>query len=201
MTHWSVLAIDQSATSTGWAHLAKGQRAPTWGKFTLPSWQDREGECLWKWFTWLGEKATELKITNLILEDTFIPTHNETLTQRIAQYGQIGMADAVAHLCNTSKGMAVEFTVVKPGVWRAAFLGSAQPPKGLVQHQRRTWLKERAVAECHRRGWSVDSHDVADALGILAYACGAIDPAFATQQGPLFRRAEMQCEEERRSSR
>ncbi len=201
MTHWSVLAIDQSATSTGWAHLAKGQRAPTWGKFTLPSWQDREGECLWKWFTWLGEKVVETKATHLILENTFQPDHREDLPLLIAKYGEIGMASAVAYLCTTQKGQPVDFTVVTPSQWRALFLGSDQPPKGLVKHQRRTWLKERAVAECHRRGWIVDSHDVADALGILAYACGAIDPAFATQQGPLFRRAEMQCEEERRSSR
>jgi len=38
-------------------------------------------------------------------------------------------------------------------------------------------------------------------LGILAYACGAIDPAFAIQQGALFRRAEMKCENEERSLR
>jgi Holliday junction resolvasome RuvABC endonuclease subunit len=198
---WSVLAIDQSMTSTGWAHLKKGQAVPTWGRFTLPSWHDREGECLWNWFSWLGEKVVETQATALILENTFIPMHNEGLTNRIAQYGQLGMASAVAHLCTTQKGQPVDFSVVTPQQWRRAFLGSADAPKGLVQAQRRTWLKERAVAECHIRGWLVEGNDAADALGILAYACGAIDPAFAIQQGALFRRAEMKCENEERGLR
>lgn len=198
---WSVLAVDQSATSTGWAHLTKGQHVPTWGRFTLPSWKDREGENLWKWFTWLGEKVVDLRVTHVILENTFIPMHNESLEQRIAQYGQLGMASAVAHLCNTQKGMAVDFSVVAPNKWRQAFLGSPEAPKGLVKHQRRAWLKDKAVTECHRRGWLVENNDSADALGILAYACGAIDPAFAVQQGPLFRKAEARFDEEQRELR
>jgi len=198
---WSVLAVDQSATSTGWAHLTKGQNTPTWGRLTLPPWKDQEGARLWAWFTWLGKMATDLKITHLVLESTFIPMHNEDLTQRIAQYGQIGMADAVAHLCTTERGQVVDFSVVSPGQWRKAFLGSADAPKGLVKHQRRAWLKDKAVTECHKRGWLVENNDSADALGILAYACGAIDPAFAVQQGPLFRKAEMQFENEERSLR
>lgn len=198
---WSVLAIDQSMTSTGWAHLRQGQRVPTWGRYTLPSWHDREGELLWKWFSWLGEKVVETQATHLILENTFQPGHREDLPLLIAKYGQIGMASAVAHLCTTQKSQPVDFSVVTPSQWRAAFLGSATPPKGLVEHQRRKWLKDRAVAECHIRGWLVDGNDSADALGILAYACGAIDPAFATQQGPLFRQAEARCENEQRSMR
>lgn len=198
---WSVLAVDQSMTSTGWAHLAKGQHTPTWGRYTLPSWHDREGECLWTWFSWLGEKVADLRVTHLILENTFIPMHNEGLTNRIAQYGQLGMASAVAWLCTEKKSQPVEFSVVTPQQWRRAFLGSADAPKGLVQAQRRTWLKERCVAECHKRGWLVDGNDAADALGILAYACSAIDPAFAIRQGALFRRAELRHEMEERALR
>lgn len=198
---WSVLAIDQSATSTGWAHLRQGQNTPTWGVYTLPSWKDREGEMLWRWFTWLGHKVSDHDVTHLVLENTFIPAHDEDLSQRIAQFGQLGMADAVRYLCNTQKGMNIEFTVVSPSQWRAPFLGAAQAPKGLVKHQRRTWLKERCVAECHKRGWLVEGNDSADALGILAYACSAIDPAFHVKQGPLFRQAEARCENEERDLR
>jgi hypothetical protein len=97
--------------------------------------------------------------------------------------------------------MEVDFSVVAAGKWRKAFLGSAEPPKGLVKHQRRAWLKDKAVTECHRRGWLVENNDSADALGILAYACGAIDPAFAVQQGPLFRKAETRFDEEQRELR
>lgn len=195
---WSVLAVDQSATSTGWAQMKHGQRVPTWGRFTLPPWKDHEGERLWMWFSWLGQKITECQCSHVVLEDTFIPQHHEELSQRIAQYGQIGMADAACFLLR-GKGLNVEFSVVKPGVWRAEFLGSAAAPKGLVKHQRRAWLKDRAVSECHKRGWLVDSNDVADALGILDYSCAAIDPAYASTRGALFRRAEAYCEDEQRS--
>jgi len=199
--NWSVLAVDQSMTSTGWAHLRHGQATPTWGRYVLPSWNDREGELLWKWFSWLGEKVTELKVTHLVLENTFQPDHREDLSLLIAKYGQLGMASTVAHLCTTQKAQPVEFTVVTPSQWRASFLGSAEAPRGLVKHQRRVWLKERAVAECHKRGWLVEGNDSADALGLLAYACGAIDPAFHVKQGPLFRQAEARFENEERNMR
>lgn len=198
---WSVLAVDQSMTSTGWAHLRDGQQTPTWGIFTQPSWEDREGEMLWKWFSWLGKKVSELQVTHLVLEDTFRPDHQENLTKGIAQYGQLGMASAVAHLCTAERNHPVEFTVAASKTWRATFLGSAEPPRGLVKHQRRAWFKDRAVSECHKRGWMVSSNDAADALGILDYACSAIDPRYASQAGSLFRRAEAHCEEERRTLR
>jgi hypothetical protein len=198
---WSVLAVDQSASSTGWAHLSHGQKTPTWGRFTMAPWADCEGERLWTWLSWLGEKVEALQVTHLVLENTFIPPHPESLTQRIGQYGLIGMASVVAHLCNTKKNMNVDFSVVEPRTWRKAFIGKEEPPKGLVKHQRRAWLKEKSVAACHARGWLVENDDTADALGILAYACSAIDPAFMAKQGALFRKAEAQVEDEERSLR
>jgi len=198
---WSVLAVDQSASSTGWAHLSHSQNTPTWGNFTMKPWADHEGERLWTWMSWLGEKVEALKVTHLILENTFRPQHEETLTQKIGQYGLIGMAGVVQYLCNSKKGMAVDFSVVEPRTWRKSFIGSAQPPKGLVKAQRRKWLKDKAIEACHARGWLVENDDCADALGILAYACSAIDPGYAAKQVGLFKRAELEFENEERDLR
>jgi len=196
---YSVLAIDQSMTSTGWAHYRQGDAAPTWGVHSMPSWADREGEMLWKWFEWLGEKVEALGVTNLYLEHTFNPMdHHENLTQKIAQYGTIAMADAVRYLCSAKRGHPVTFELVTTQQWRPEWIGAVQPPKGLVSHQKRKWLKDRSVEAAATRGWLVESNDAADALGILSYCVGAIDPAWRVKQGPLFRRAEMACEEERR---
>lgn len=197
---WSVLAIDQSMTASGWAHLQHGQKVPTWGLRTCAAWGDDEGRHLWEFLEWLGEKMTALQVTHLFLENTFIPNHNEGLTMKIAQYGLIGMASTAAFLCGR-RGQPVEFAVVTPGQWRATFLGSSEPPKGLVKGQRRTWLKDKAVRACLERGWNVEDNNVADALGILAFGCSAIDPAFATTQGPLFRRAELTFDNEQRGLR
>ena len=198
---YSVLGIDQSMTSTGWAHFREGDKKPTWGKYTLPNWADDEGRFLWKWFSWLGHKVTELQVTHLYLEHTFNPQdHHENLTEKIAQYGQIGMADCVRHLC-AEKGQPITFELVTTRQWRVPWLGNEEPPKGLVKQQRRAWLKEKSLAACHARGWMVDCDDVADALGIMTFAITCLDPRFAVQQGPLFRRQQSNFEKEERELR
>lgn len=199
---WSVLALDQSPTNTGWAHLAEGQRTPTWGKFVLPSWENAEGERLYEFYEWLGHKVVDLNVTHLIAESMFTPgDHAQSDTAQIGRWGLIGICDMVRYVCNAKRGMDVDFSMVSSASWRKAFLGAAMPPKGLVKHQRRAWLKEKSIAACHARGWLVESDDTADALGILAYACAAIDPAFMAKQGALFRKAEAQVEDEERSLR
>lgn len=195
---WSALAIDQSMTSTGWAHTRRGQKAPTWGVRSSPHWGDEEGRHLWEWFEWLGKKATELEVTHLWVENTFTPSHHESLTEKIAQYGLIGQAAIVAFLL-TQRGQAVEFGAISTGEWRPKFIGSGKAPAGLVKHQRRKWLKDKAVEACHVRGWLVEGSDAADALGILSFGCSQIDPEFAVRQGPLFRRAELNFENEQRA--
>ncbi len=198
---YSVLAIDQSPTSSGWAHIAQGDKAPTWGVIELPSWADREGEMMWQWFTAVGNLLVEKQANYLFLEDTFTPSHHETLTQRIGQYGTIGLADMACHRILEVRGQKIDYAIVKPQLWRPPFIGSENPPMGLAKHQRRKWLKDKSVAACHVRGWMVDGNDAADALGILTFGVTTIDPRFAVQQGPLFRRSQTDVFNEARAMR
>jgi hypothetical protein len=196
---WSALALDQSMTATGWAHMGQGDKAPTWGVKSLPHWGDNEGKHLWDWFEWLGAKCTDLAVTHLYFEAPIdIQDHREPLTEKIAQYGLPAMACVVQHLL-TKRGQPIVLETIGVRTWRADVLGSPEPPKGLVKHQRRAWLKDKAVQACIERGWAVTSDNAADALCILMCACAMLDPKFASSQGPLFRRAEARVDNERRA--
>ena len=153
---------------------------------------------MWRWLEEVGNLLVEKRVTHLFLESTFAPDHHETLTQKIGQYSLFGLADMACYLLNKKHGNKIDFAVISAGQWRSLFLGAEKAPPGLVKHQRRKWLKDKAITACHSRGWIVEDNDAADALGILTFGVSAIDPRFATQQGPLFRRAETAADNERR---
>lgn len=197
---YSALAIDQSMKNTAWAHLGTG--APiSFGSFPLPYWGDDEGQHLYHWFEWLGHKCVDLKVTHLFLEQTFVPPgHNEGLTEKLAQYGLIACACMVAFKL-TERGQEIDMQMVTTTQWRPPFIGAEKPPEGLVQHQRRLWLKEKSIKACLERGWMVQNDNEADACGILTFGVSTIDMKFMVQQGPLFRRSEMEADRERRELR
>ncbi len=187
--------------STGFAHIRDGDKAPTWGVFEMPNWAGEEGRRLWEWFSWLGHLATEKQISHLFMERPIEVGHHEDLTENVAKWGQVGMADAVVYLCGLRGHVVDGATTITSSQWRPPFIGSETPPLGLAKHQRRKWLKDKSVAACHVRGWMVEGNDAADALGILTFGVTTIDPRFAVQQGPLFRRQATQCDNEARAMR
>lgn len=195
---YSALALDQSMTSTAWAHLGSGSPLISFGTFPLPYWGDDEGKYLWEWFEWLGLKCAALEVTHLFVENTFVPPgHKEELTEKLAQYGLIANACMVAYLLNR-RGHKMDMQMVQTGQWRPPFIGAEQAPAGLVTHQKRAWLKKKVVDACHTRGWMVTNDDEGDACGILTFGVSTIDLNFMVRQGPLFRRAEMAVDNEKR---
>ena len=101
---WSVLGIDQSMCNTGFGSFRHGDKSPTWGTFPQPYWGEHEGKNAHVWFEWLGHKIEEVEATHLYLEQTFNPNHDEALTNKLAQYGQILLADMAVYLINRRKG-------------------------------------------------------------------------------------------------
>lgn len=192
---YSVLGVDASMTSTGWMHYGQGDKTPTWGLKTLPSWGDNEGQYLWEWFEWLGHLCVEKKVTHLFIEDTrFSHKHEEKLTNMIASICLIGQASIVAYKLG-QRGQQIEFQAVSPIDWRREFLGNMHKPSGIAGPQWRTMLKEAAIDQCLKRGWIVESDDIADAGGIMTFGICTIDDGFRVKQGPLFRRAEQTLSE------
>lgn len=187
---YSVLGLDTAMRKTGWAHYRKGDAKPTWGLYETPAWGDDEGKYLWQFFDWLGHLCSDRKVTHIFVEDCrFRVSHVENLTQMIASVGLIGMASMVAFKL-TERGQPCELFSVQPQVWRKTFLGAMPKPDGMTKPMWRRTLKEAAVNQCHKRGWLVESDDLADACGTLTHGVCTIDPLFRNQQGPLFRRAE-----------
>lgn len=198
--NYSVLGIDQSMTATGWGHYRFGDKLPTWGLHTMPYWGEHEGKYGWEWYKWLDEKLITLQVTHLYLENTFNPKHDEALTNKLAQYGQILLADMAIVAIMKCREVEIDFRLVTVQQWREEFIGG-KPPPGLVTQQRRKWLKDKSVEACVARGWMVENDNVADALGIMNFGCCIIDPNYAVRQGPLFRRAEMKVDNEKREAK
>jgi Holliday junction resolvasome RuvABC endonuclease subunit len=192
---YSVLALDQSARNTGWAHMVKDQ-APTWGLFQMGAWEDQEGERLLAFEKWFDDLLAELKPSHCFIEKPFeLGRYNSNLTEQLARYGIVAI---IAMACSYHK---IELATVTNPQWRAKFLGAEEPPKGLVEHQRRAWLKDKSKKACLERGWLIDNDNVADALGILNFGVMTLDPIYSIRQGPLWRRASMQVDNEKRSLR
>ena len=79
--------------------------------------------------------------------------------------------------------------------WRSHFLGVAQAPKGMAKGDVRTnWLKDAAIKKCMERGWLVQYHDEAEALGIMDFALACLDAGYDQKIGPYVRRAELKAE-------
>lgn len=190
MVKYSVLGLDTAMTKTGWAHYREGDDKPSWGDYRTPAWGDDEGKYLWQFFEWLGNLCVDKAVTHIFIEDVrFKHTHSENLTQMVASIGMIGQAAIVTHKLK-DRGQLIELLAVQPQQWRKLFLGALPKPDGVVPHVWRKTLKEAAVSQCHIRGWTVESDDEADALGIMTFGACTIDKTFLHQQGPLFRRAE-----------
>lgn len=175
--------------------MAKEQ-APTWGLFSMKAWEDAEGERLLEFEVWFDDLLQRLKPTHCFIEKPFeLGRYNSNLTEQLARYG---IPAIIAMACTFQK---IELATVTNPQWRAKFLGASEPPKGLVEHQRRAWLKEQSKLACLERGWLIDNDNVADALGILNFGVMTLDPIYATRQGPLFRRREMAFDNLKRSLR
>lgn len=198
---YSVLALDQSMTSTGFAHYLKGDKAPSGGVFSLPSWQDDQGPHLHKFSVWLSDMIWDRQVTHIAFEEPADKLdHHETFTEKMAQWGLPTLIELVAY----DRGIPADNRLlVNISTWRTRFWGRPHAPKELTKSARRTWLKQRSIQACDERGWIIESrdHNIADAMGVLNEALCCIDPVWASRDGPLFRRNQLIVENEERAAR
>lgn len=204
---YSVLALDQSMTSTGFAHLARGDKRPSGGLLSLPPWGDDEGKHLFDFDKWLTGLLWDFQVTHLYYENRHLPglTYKDTMTKALERYGLMTLIEVAAETSRRA-GQSVECRYVDNAQWTEMFWGTSQSPKGLVKHQARAWRKAQSIRQCDLRGWDCrvdgrESDDVADAMGILNFGVGCVDPRWASISGPLFRRAQLNRENEERELR
>lgn len=200
---YSVLALDQSMTSTGWAHYLKGDKAPTGGLFSLPSWGEDQGRHLDAFYRWLYNKVWDLHVTHLAFEEPVLPQgldYREGFGNLLAKYG----LPAVIEMVGNNQGIPPDHRLlVNQSSWRTRFWGKDRPLKGLTKQARTNWLKERSLQACDERGWLVAprKHHIADAMGVLNEALCCIDQRWAANATPLFNRAQLRIENEERELR
>lgn len=198
---YSVLALDQSMTATGWAHYLKGDKAPSGGVFPLPSWGDDQGPHLAKFHRWIKDMIWDRQITHIGFEEPINKLdHRETFTDTLAVWALPALIEMTAWEHGIS---ADNRHLVNIKTWRLRFWGRAQAPENMTKSARRDWLKERSLQACDERGWIIQprNHNIADAHGILNEMLCNIDPRWAANATPLFNRAQLQVENEERAAR
>lgn len=188
----TALALDQS-TKMGWAIGSTDGSRPVFGVETFSTRGSDEGPLWLAYEKWLDNVIFEQRIGAIFFEQTFLPP-NSGFDSRYKQFGFTIITQLVAARA------AIPAKQILISDWRGRFIGTSRAPAGLKGDHARRWFKDQALKGAAERGWYTDSHDAAEALGILDYGLCTLDPAYESRTGPLFRRAEATADERRRSA-
>jgi hypothetical protein len=161
-----VFAALDPATSTGWARWRPGLDRPVSGSFELPSDEDDLGRVGYQLHVELAAMHRVEPIERLFYEAPIPP--GKLMGQ--IQLRTIAKVFTIAgHIESFCYAKNIRCRQVGQGAWRRFFVGKGAGEKTATF---KTWAIER----CRQLGWSVRTHDEADALGILAYAIN-LDPS------------------------
>jgi len=183
-----VLALDQAPLNTGWAIGTPCDGKPVWGVFTLPTWGNHEGERLLSFWRWLRTTLADNEISHCFYED-YVEVRGKSYDVAMKQGMQIGIIEL---LCAE---MNIPLKVVPVAAWRTRFLGTTKATPGLKGVYEAEDLKQKALRACALRGWLVEEHHAAEALGILDYGCCTLSKKHAGAADPIFRRAQLKEDE------
>lgn len=167
-----ILALDQSETSCGWAVWGPDDARVTSGAWTLGSALTPPGIVFGK----LHERMTDLhrvgKIDAIFYER---PRHFDGWNAQSNTKSHLLLVGLVAHIL--SWGEAMGCRVIRDAhmsTWRAHFLRGMTRPTDPNGGKIDGILKVMAVKRCKELGFRTSSHDQAEAIGILDYACSAL---------------------------
>lgn len=167
----SIIALDLSKRSTGWAAWQSGWDAPRHGSVQLGSEYTSDGKTCIK----LHQVLSDLRRTICRFDSLYF---EKPLTQM--QRG--GMSNAsndiqvklVGHAESFGEAMGLRIIMgIDIASWRKFFVG--RMPRGTKSKDWKDYAEER----CRQYGWKPRKNDEADALGLLDYACelqGIIPP-------------------------
>ena len=155
----SLLALDLSKRSTGWAFWKQGMPAPIYGSVSLGSEYSNLGSVCAKCFREVVGVVKVAGADRIVLEKPFNAAQLKGSTNADTLTLQAGLATAV-HMAAHHAGVPKPHEV-SPSSWRKNFIG---PQK---RGTKRPTLKKLAIERCRQFGWSPKNDDEADALGIL----------------------------------
>lgn len=182
-----VLTLDIAKGNTGWAIGNPQMKSPGWGCFATEQWEnDNEGRELSRFRRFLTDKHKTHGLTHIVHEATYMDATKFSPVGTEAQT----MLKGVAH--EFAFDNKISITQVAASTWRKDFLGVGTAPRPLKGRHATVYLKQLCIKTCAERGWYVENDDMADALGLLIYSLSCLDGKFDSQQGPLFRRGELE---------
>lgn len=168
-----LLSLDLS-THTGWSCGSLLPQPVTHGVLHLPKTGEDIGRFLSAFREWLGHAIEELNPTGIIFESPILPdTTGLPVLRKL--YGLAGVAEMIA------ADYKVPIEEANLNDIRKHFVGTTRAPKEIPKDKRRKWLKDKTIAECHRRGFRVIDDNDADSLALLSYALTLKQPGFVLQ--------------------
>lgn len=174
-----VLALDL-ATKTGWACGNTDRDPVSHGVAVLPSTGEDIG-----WFAdafemRLAELLDEMEPDHLVFESPILRGKKTSLA---AARKLCGLAYHTELIARRRKLLVTEANLSEI---RDHFIGITSAPRDVPKAKRRQWLKDKVVAECKRRGFSVTSDDDADAIALLSLRLSQLDATYSLKATPLF---------------
>jgi hypothetical protein len=174
----SHLALDLSKRSCGWALWSEGDAMPLYGNWALGSEYSTRGQP----FINLHVKMNELHGISPFETVTYeLPLNlgmGSAATNEETLFTLIGLAMHVESYCAAKRIRRVHS--VHQATWRKHFLG--RMPSG----KKSADLKQMAMERCRQIGFSPQSHDAAEACGILDYALHNAGITTPWQQRAVF---------------
>lgn len=158
----SILSLDLSKRSTGWAIWQSGWSAPRFGSVQLGSEYTTDGGCYVK----LHHVLRDLRVAVSRFESIYYeePINPQALTGHTNADTLRVLSGLAAHACSFGHAMGLRVQAVNITSWRRHFVGKM--PRGTKTKDWKAYADER----CRQYGWKPQNSDEADALGILDYA-------------------------------
>lgn len=183
MTHVRVLALDL-ATNTGWACGSTEGTPVSHGICAMPKTGEDIGWFLSHFRAWLLEAIDEMEPDQIVFEMPIMPEKTSIATLR-KLYSLAGVTELVA------RDRKILVTEANLNEIRGHFIGIKQAPKDVPKDKRRKWIKDKVIAECRKRGFSVSGDDDADALALLSLRLSQLSKDYSLNGAPLFAKAAL----------
>ena len=166
----SIIALDLSKRSTGWAIWHPDWEAPRYGSVQLGSEFSSDGRTCLKLHQVLADLHSTLGFDGMYFEKplTQMERGGNSNAGNDIQLKLVGHAESFAEAFGLRIVMGVNISS-----WRKFFVG--RMPRGTKSKDWKDFAAERA----RQYGWKPKNSDEADALGVLDYACdlqGIIPP-------------------------
>lgn len=159
----TILAMDLSKRSTGWALWQTEMARPVSGTWSLGSELTSAGRTFLRLHQCMNDLYQVHPFDIVIYEEPLSLDSGKLLTNKDTTFVLMGLATHVDSYCEAKNIRKVRS--VNQSSWRRHFIGSMK--RGTKTKQ----LKEYAVERCHQLGLKPEKHDEAEAIGVLDYMC------------------------------